>query len=197
MRKFILWVAAAIAVTGCAPKSMTYDEAMTKLNTGGHALIYGGSYQVATSLIGSARTLTPGKFTLGNEYSNLAYADRTRFIDSTGNAGYWGSTLVPAGTWRVHKIDYVSGVSYLGSYVQTDTFGFPEETTITVAPGEVVYIGQLEVAAPSLSAIFSTRTAIRRDNFAKFRDELRTANPDLAQRAVYRPLQSRVIVEPK
>ena len=196
MRKLILSLIAALglaaSLAGCAaPKPPSHDDAMQKL-TGGYAMIYGGSYEAATSLIGSARVLMPGKITLGNESGTASFGERTRFIDSSIQSGFWGSALVAAGTWRVYRIEYQN---MLGGNLGTDTFGFPADTTITVAPGEVVYIGQFEVPAPSLTGMFADRRAIRRDDFARFRDALRAVEPDLAARVVYRPLQSSVIVD--
>jgi hypothetical protein len=193
MRILTVALIALTVLSGCKQPPLTYNDVITKLTTGGYALIYGGSSQVATQFITNKQTLTPGTLHFVNLAPNVSAANQGAVIDSSLNASMWGAVLVPAGDWALNRIHYGNS-SYLGT-TTNDTFHFQAaQPVVRVAPGEVVYIGQFDVAAPTLSAVFSERKAIRRDNFNRFRDELRATDPYLAGRVVNRPLQSTAII---
>ena len=128
MRKLILSLIAALGLSmtlaGCAaPAPPSRDDAMRKLS-GNYAMIYGGSYEAATSLIGSARVLMPGKITLGNESGTASFGERTRFIEwptvELWSASTPGGDVIlllgpePALRWRLFTEQVVGVATELG-----------------------------------------------------------------------------------
>jgi hypothetical protein len=173
----------ALALGACVT---THDRTkeMSDLNAGKTAIVYGGAYEnlwLFDKVIG----VQEGDMIFDNRDPKAPGADFRRSIPSEKKT-YMGYMSFPPGEWQMHTIQMT-----MSRRIELQSQNWP---ILELKPGEVVYIGQYEVQDPNRNYLgldfMKQRALVRRDDFEKFREQLRASEPELAERIVYRPLRS-------
>lgn len=177
MSRIIALLTCLVVLSGCA----TGPTNKARFEAGEYALVFGGA-RYTSNVLGVNNTLR-GELVFGdaNDTNRFRRLDHMQ-TDKT----YTGQVYLKPGSYELVWVVFQGGLT-------TTTHHVRDGARFTVGAGEVAYIGEFESmeASQILGGLIksSDRHYYRRDDFEKFRSELRAKQPELADRLVYKRLE--------